>query len=101
MRITGKHKVRKAISALPVYYSNKSEIIKAVETVLRNHGIETFIPGMPDDSGSVICPLFAADNAGIICDCCRNCSRDEFGNGLFLSWYRMPSGKIELTCYIS
>lgn len=102
MRITAKHPVRAAIADLPNYFDSKGEAILALSDVCADHGMIVEIPGMPGNEGYATCRLRPDVQGYVICECCAEyTARTEYDNGLVISWYAMPSGRIELVAYIS
>jgi len=102
MRITSKHPVRAAIGNLPTYHEDKSALLGAVSGVLKAHDILMDAVSLDGDDGFVTIPLYPVATGHVICDCCaKRIDNAEFENGVAISWYTMPSGRVELTCYIS
>lgn len=103
MRITNKHPVRQEIANLETYHETLLEAIGQVEDILAKHGLElgtaaSFPVEYP--GGTVSFPIIPIETAHIVCDRCgMECK--EFNNNLVFCWYEMPSGRYEITVYIS
>lgn len=102
MRITAKHPVRRELSELPNYFDSEGDALYAVHSVLRRHNLRTDDIRMYGDDGYGTYPL-RQEVVGATCcaDCGARMADDEFENCIVIAWYVMPSGRIELTAYIS
>jgi len=93
MAIKRNHPARNQICDLPTYHPNKGALIQAVDAVLNEHGWRldyTQTMSLYGDSGGgeyTILPNVDEPTEEIGC--------------IMLYWYRMPSGRYELTCYIT
>jgi hypothetical protein len=102
MRITQNHPVRAELSELPNYFDSEGEALYAVHAVLRRHALRIDDIRMYGDDGYTTCVLRPDYPAGPVCACCGDkLDRAEYDNCIVVAWYTMPSGRIELTTYIS
>lgn len=94
--ITANHPIREAVAGLSTrgktsYYANMGEFRTKAETVLQQYGLapvwDTFCVFGRNDCGHDSTPL----RQGIM----------NIHSYLFVSWYRMPSGNLEVTTYIT
>ncbi len=102
MKIAAKHPVRRAMCNLKTYWDSKVELLNAVSTACADHGIDAECVDAPGRNGSVKLKLRPENDAHIICDvCAEKHSHTFFDNYAVVSYYTMPSGRVELVAYIS
>ena len=105
MMITAKHPVRAAIAGLDNYFDYKNDAANAVYAACAEHGIEVVDSIRNDyshDEGRVLLRLRPVNGACVVCECCQAKSdSDYYDNFVVFAWYTMPSGRIELTAYVS
>jgi hypothetical protein len=85
--------IREAVSGCssgPVYYETKSHAFIAVCEVLNGHGLTLHCVDLNGDSGRALIDVYSVDADG----------SDPVGYVNF-SWYRMQSGRYELTVYVA
>jgi hypothetical protein len=81
-------------SSGPVYYGTKGHAYNAVDNVLRAFSLELGTADFPGDEGNTLIDVYPlrADNSA------------DFGEPVGyvnFSWYRMESGRYELTVYMA
>ncbi|MHC5061786.1 MAG: hypothetical protein ACYTFK_11965 [Planctomycetota bacterium] len=102
MRITAKHPVRAELSDLPNYFDSEGDALYAVHAVLRRHNLRTDDIRFIGDDGYTTCELRPDDPGAVTCDCCaKRIDSEVYENCIVIAWYAMPSGRWELTTYIS
>ena len=106
MMITLKHPVRAAVADLPVYYNSIGCALHAVHAACADHGIDADPEFGNTDfagpKGRVNLRLKPANDECVVCDRCAEKIDDAYyGNVVVFVWYTMPSGRIELTTYVS
>jgi len=102
MRITAKHPVRAALAALDNYHDSKGCAARAVDEVFEAHDLCVDWPPLNGPDGYVTCPIRPAETGQVVCDhCARKLANKVYDNCVVFAWYTMPSGRTELTVYIS
>jgi hypothetical protein len=102
MRITAKHPIRTAISDLPTYFECKGDALQAITAVCRDHDLSVDHQGMPGSEGSAVWVLRAEAAGHYVCACCdEKMDRAVFYNGIYVSWYTMCTGRIEIVAYVT
>lgn len=102
MRITAKHPLREAIANIATYHESRSCLVDAILDACAACDIEVVCGSVAGNEGHALWTIRPANNARIICDCCQKQSdRNTFDSCISVFWYKMQSGRIELTCYIS
>jgi hypothetical protein len=93
--IKSKHPVRDKVASLSTtnnYYNFKGDFIRAIDDVLEEFGWTTGDCDLYGDNGRQTVNVVLKDERGNLVE--------EVGQ-VILSWYRMPSGRYEMTCYLS
>ena len=88
--ITQKHPCRRRLAGLTTtnnYYETKGEFVHKADEILADYGWTLDAFNMPYDSDR--CTAFIVEEE----------TYKQVG-GLFISWYRMPSGRYEITTYV-
>ena len=100
-RIGNRHKVRNQVASVPNYFDYKSEALNVIESYLNENGFRLNSNNLNccGNDGTVIIPILVDKEFGVVCSSC-DCEV-ELDNVLVFQWYRMPSGKWEITTYIS
>ncbi len=105
MRITAKHPVRAAVADISTYQDYKQDAANAVYDACKEHDIEvvgSIYDDYSQDAGRVTLRLRPVFNACVVCDgCAAKSETNYYDNVVVFSWYTMPSGRIEVTAYIS
>lgn len=105
--IKANHPARGQICDLPNYFNLKIDAIDAIDTILKEYGLE-LAPGFstlndcPGPEGRNTFKIRQVDTGHLSCDDC-DCQIDheDIMNVVSFSWYRMPSGRYEINVYIS
>lgn len=87
--ITRKHPCREPLADLTSsnsFYEHKSDFVPLADRILDQYGWTLGSFDMPGDTGRTRAPIEDANG-------------QEMGE-FFVSWYRMPSGRYEITCYV-
>ena len=105
--------VRKDVATLPNYFSDHSAAFDAIDTILAKHNLMIDPNVMLNlnsqndraygegSAGTLVLKIRTLDDK-IACDCCGVKIKDAvYSNGISYSWYRMQSGKLEITAYVS
>lgn len=113
IRIGSKHPVRKAVASLATYHDGFHESFDAIDAILKDHNLminQTAMINLNSQNdratgegaaGTVILNIATRDG-GMTCDGCSDkIDNANYANGVSYSWYRMSSGKLEITAYIS
>lgn len=104
-RIGAKHLIRKAVSSLPNYVDNLAEAISLIEGHLSDFGWaldNQFVlnfSGGTEETVSMNIPIKVDIEGGIICSECDK--PVELNHCIAFSYYRMQSGRYEITAYVS
>ncbi len=89
--ITRRHPARSRIAELTStndYYAHKADFVGPADKILAEFGWTLAAFNMPGDEGRCLATIVDIETES-----------KEIGN-LFVSWYRMPSGRYELTLYL-
>lgn len=100
MRIGSKHPVRNEIASIETYWDCRLLALEAIGRILSKHGMA--LQGnfnFSKKEGYLSAPIFPEVEEGLVCSHCGNV--EELENSLVFSWYPMPSGRFEITCYLS
>ena len=103
--ISSKHDVRRQVAdALSQnYWDNKIDALNLIDDLLGEWNLQidpNYMLNLQGDEGSITVPIVVSKPGGIVCDCCN----DKVGrvdNMVSYSWYRMGSGRWEITAYVS
>ncbi len=102
MRIAAEHPVRAAVAGLANYHDSVGYALLAVDRVCDNQGIDVNIsdgPAFAGAEGRVNLRLRPDDGGYGICDRCEE--EMDYDDVVVFSWDTMPSGRVEVTAYIS
>lgn len=93
---------RAAIADLPNYFDSKGGAISAVRTILNDYGMELEFVECSGDEGSSTFPIHVDCDSRMLCEHCGDDIKNaEYNNVVSFSWYKMSSGRYEITAYIS
>lgn len=100
-RIGNRHKLRSQVASLPNYFDCRHEALTLIEGYLNDSGLrlDDVLLNLQGDSGSVNIPILVDKETGIVCNDC-DCAV-ELENVLVFAWYKMQSGRWEITTYVS
>jgi hypothetical protein len=102
MRIAANHRVRHDLANLPNYFDSKGSALDAVCKVLYDHNLRSDCAGLPGDEGYATWNIRPYPAGHVFCDKCAALVDSEgCDNCLVIAHYTMPSGRIELTVYVS
>lgn len=100
--ITSKHDVRRQVSSIGTYFGDKITALNQINELLHEWNFQidpNYTVNLQGDSGNVLLPITVM-KGGVVCDCCEK-QVDYVDNMLSYSWYKMQSGRFEITVYIS
>jgi len=96
LRVVANAPVRKAVAGVDTYHDDKESAIEAVCAACYDCGFATEPTDLIGDDGYTTWRLFHDPNGrGVINEC------EPLDNCIAIAWYTMPSGRIELTVYVS
>jgi hypothetical protein len=102
LRITAKHPIRGAIADLPTYFDCKGDAIAAVREACDGYGLCVEDSGLPGNSGYATWELRSITAGQFICACCdEKADRATFDNCIYIAWYTMCTGRIEIVAYVT
>ena len=84
------------------YWDTKGEAIAAIDEALQKHNMMLGIFNCQEDEGRRAVPIVAMTGYKYTCSACTDeVENPVFDNVFVFAWYRMPSGRYEITGYIS
>ena len=101
-RIGERHPVRREVASIKTYWENLSDAIGTIRSHLVDNGFDLddqFVMNMQGDDGQTVVPIITDKESGVVCSCCDKPA--EVNNRLVFTWYKMQSGRWEVTTYIS
>lgn len=106
--ITQRNPVREEVASVSTdgpdkYYAHKVNALWKVNNLLKKYGFELDeqrVISLEGDEGRANLPITVIVPGGLSCDCCGG-PVETVDNQLVYVWYKMPSGRYEITCYIS
>jgi len=104
LTIKGNHRVRKDVSDVLIrtYFATKGEAIHLIDEALQKHHMTLDVFDCPGDEGRTYVRILALKGFKYLCDSCtEDVENPAFDNTMTFAWYRMPSGRYEITGYIS
>ncbi len=85
--ITARHFSRRPIAELSTYYPHKADFVPLADRILNEYGWALGAFEMPGDADRTLAPVVDEQES-------------EVGQ-LCVAWYKMPSGRYELTLYLT
>jgi hypothetical protein len=98
-RIGNRHPVRASLNDVPSYWDNAVEALNLIAQYLQDHGFNLGEHCTIDKSGTLTIPIVVDRESGLVCIECDKPVECE--SVLVFQTYTMPSGKTEVTTYIS
>jgi len=102
LTIAANHPVRNAVASLDTYHDSKGDLLRVVCDAYEAHGIDVKTGGLDGDAGCALFELRPMQTAHVVCEsCAAQHDKKAFVNCAVVYWHTMPSGRIELTSYVS
>lgn len=103
--INSRHDVRRQVAEAisQNYWDSKIEALNAIDRCLNEWNMQidpNHMLNLQGDEGNITIPIITMQPGGITCDCCQK-KVATVNNLVSYSWYRMGSGRWEITAYIS
>lgn len=101
--INSKHQVRQQVASIGTYFADKITALNQIDDFLGEWNLQidpNHMINLQGDEGHITLPIVVAKPGGITCECCDK-KVATVDNMVVYAWYKMQSGRYEITTYIS